>query len=228
MSAPELTVAIPAYKEAANLRHILPRLAAALAQVEHETLVVDTSSPQDDTRQVCADNGAGYINREGGDSYGDAVRSAIRHARGKYLLFMDADGSHRPEFVPQMLAARGERVVVAASRYVEGGGSENGAVSVLMSRTLNRVYCLALGIDCRDISNSFKLYNADALKKLKLECANFDIIEEMLFKLARADKGLAVKELPYVFQSRIEGRSKRNLLLFIFSYLRTLVKLRLS
>ena len=60
-----------------------------------------------------------------------------------------------------------------------GGATENSASLVVISRALNIVYSIVLGIKCKDISSSFKLYRADVLKSLELKCDHFDIVEEI-------------------------------------------------
>ena len=224
----ELSVVLPAYREAENLRALLPRLKATLAALTpaHEILVVDSFKPLDATAEVCAAGGARCVNRRGSDHFGDAVRTGIAEAGGRYVVFMDADGSHAPEFIAKLYARREEADVVIASRYTEGGDTENPRVLIAMSYVLNRIYGLVLGIRCRDISNSFKLYRARQLKPLKLYCDNFDIVEEILVKIVRADKAARILELPFTFEKRKFGETKRNLLAFILSFLVTLLRLR--
>lgn len=190
-------------------------------------LVVDTSKPLDSTKDVCLQCGATYINRSGGDNFGDAVRTGIQKAQGRYVVFMDADGSHTPEFIPNLYRYKDEYDVVIASRYVSGGYTENSRPLVLMSTVLNLTYRLVLGLNCKDISNSFKLYRAEQLKSLTLRCNNFDIVEEILFKLSRKYKA-RIKEVPAVFRKRMFGDTKRNLVTFMFTYFYTLCKLRLA
>lgn len=224
----ELSVVLPAYREEQNLRLLLPRLKAALGRLtpDHELLVVDSFHQADATAEICQANGARCVNRRHSDLFGDAVRTGIEEARGRYVIFMDADGSHAPEFIEQLYNHREEADIVIASRYIEGGDTENNPLLIAMSYVLNWIYGAVLGIKCRDISNSFKLYRAEQLKALKLYCGNFDIVEEILVKLVRNNKGARIKELPFTFEKRKFGETKRNLVVFIFSFLVTLLKLR--
>lgn len=224
----ELTVAIPAYSEAENLRILLPRLREVLRRegAVFEILVVDRAVEADDTKRICVDNGVAYANRENSDSFGDAIRTGIKLARGKYLVFMDADGSHPPEFVAKLYRSRNEADVVVASRYVAGGGTENARMLVLMSRFLNLIYSVVLNIHCRDISNNFKLYRRELFRDLEFYCDNFDIVEEILFKMVKKHAGLRIMELPFNFERRKFGETKRNLFAFILSFGVTLFKLR--
>ena len=64
------------------------------------------------------------------------------------------------------------------------------------------------------------------VKDLGLSCQNFDIVEEILFKIARAHPGVRIKEIPFSFKKRMFGQTKRSLLLFMMTYIFTIIKLR--
>ena len=96
-----------------------------------------------------------------------------------------------------------------------------------MSRILNITYSFVLGLPCNDVSNSYKIYRKDQLKSIDLTCNNFDIVEEIIFKIYRNNKNIKIKEVPYSFQKRMFGKTKRNLFLFIVTYVYTIVKLRI-
>jgi dolichol-phosphate mannosyltransferase len=223
----ELSLIIPAYREEENLRLVLPRVQKTLSQqgFSYEVLVVDTQSPLDKTAEACAENKVTYVPRENGNVYADAVRTGIKHASGKFILFMDADGSHTPEYIPELLKFRNDYDIVAASRYITGGDTENPKILIFLSWVVNAIYGLVLGIRIKDISNSFKLYRAEQIKTLELYCDHFDIIEEVIFKLHKKYK-IRVKEVPFTFKKRLFGESKRNLITFMIGYFFTLLKLR--
>ena len=223
-----LSVVFPSYLVEENLRQLLPRLMHVLdvLKVKNEVLVVDTLAPMDNTREVCEEHGVTYLNREGGDFYGDAVRTGIRQARGEFILFMDADGSHPPEFIRNLWNAAGASDIVIASRYVAGGATDNSRVLVLMSLLVNVIYALVLNLNCKDVSNSFKLYRAPLLKGLQLHCNNFDIVEEILYKIKKGHPAVRITELPFTFKKRMFGNTKRSLVRFVFSFIVTLLRLR--
>ena len=223
-----LSVILPAYMEEENLRQLLPRLTTVLSGIDPdgEIIVVDTLTPLDNTREVSEEHGVRCLNRRGGNSFGDAVRTGIAEARGEYVVFMDADGSHPPEFIRELWRERGNGDVVIASRYIEGGATDNSRMLVLLSHVVNLVYSVVLGLNCKDVSNSFKLYRGAMLKGLILGSKNFDIVEEILFKIKRDNRGLRIIELPFSFKKRMFGTTKRNLLVFVFSFAVTLLRLR--
>jgi dolichol-phosphate mannosyltransferase len=224
----DLSVVLPAYLEEENLRLLLPRLTRTveLLGIRWEVVVVETMQPMDKTADVCIENGCTCIARKGGNSFGDAVRTGIRNSRGERVLFMDADGSHPPEFIEELWRHRGNADVIIASRYTPGGVTENSWSLVLMSRALNLSYSWLLGLNCCDVSNSFKLYPGDSLRALRLECSNFDIVEEILCRLVHGKPPATVKEIPATFKNRMFGDTKRNLVVFVASYLYTILRLR--
>lgn len=234
----KLTVVLPSYREEENLRLLLPRIQEALRETmnrfagDYEILVIDTVKPLDSTEKACEQFGVRCVRRRPTNVYGDAVRTAIAEATGDWMIFMDADGSHGPEWLPKLIAAStaggGTADIVIASRYVEGGDTENPLVLILMSRVLNLTYSIVLGLKVKDVSNSFKMYRTALLRPLRLKCHDFDIIEEMLFRITRANRGVRIREIPFTFKARMFGQTKRNLVWFIIGYVFTILKLRFS
>lgn len=224
----DLSIIIPAYLEEENLRIILPRLKTVLGslKMQYEIDVIDTLDSMDNSRELCQANNVNYRHREHSNFYGDAVRTGIKYAQGQKIIFMDADGSHTPEFIPRLLEFGHDYDVVIASRYIAGGMTDNSFVLILMSKIVNTVYSKVLNLQCKDVSNSFKLYQSEMLKNLQLYSNNFDIVEEILFKLKKNNNDLKIKEIPYTFKERMFGHTKRNLLLFAFSYVYSLLKLK--
>jgi len=225
-----LSIILPAYREDENLNNILPRLNDVIKNLKliAEVIVVDTEVPLDKTYSVCKKFSVRYIRRKGGNYFGSAVRTGISAANGRLILFMDADGSHSPEFIPDLLEFSSSHDVVVASRYINKGHTENSLLLIWMSKFLNWTYSYILNIPCKDVSNSFKLYNSDDIKQLNLECNNFDIVEEILFKLCLKNPDIKIKEVPFTFKKRMFGETKRNLIVFMATYLWTIFKLKFS
>lgn len=226
----DLSVIIPAYQEAENLALLLPELQSVLQQLSthYEIIIVDTVTPLDNTRAICTAAQVNYIQRAPSNDFGDAIRSGIRASQGQFVIFMDGDGSHDPHFIAELYQYREDFDVVIASRYVSGGKTENPKILIFMSWVLNFIYSLVLGIKVKDISNSFKLYNGELLRSLKLSATNFDIIQEILFKLYRKKPKLRVKEIPFTFQQRKHGETKRRLFAFMLTYVFSVVKMKFS
>ena len=222
----ELTVALLAYGEAANLDKLLPAVIDTAEGIseDFEIIVIDGMESRDNTEEVCLKHGVRYRNQEE-PYYGGAYRTAIRYAKGKYFLIHDADGSHDPRDVERLYRKIQEGYdVVVGSRYMEGSHTQDKPVSIVMSKCLNLAYRLCLGLKVKDVSDSFRIYRTELLKALRLECDNYDIAEEILFKLKLNEPGIRMAEVPIVFHKRMEGESKRHLVKFIISYIKSLAR----
>ena len=224
----ELTVVLPAYREAESLRQLLPKLkSAADALTEsYEIVVVDASAALDDTQAVCDTMGVHHIFRHGGNRYGDAVRTGIAESTGRSVLLMDADGSHNPAEIVSLWRERGKADLIIGSRYAPGGHTQNPAVLIFLSFVVNVVYRLAFGLRVHDVTNSFRLYRGDQIRTLHLDSSDFEIVEEILIRLTFGPTHASVIEVPITFEKRQAGESKRNLVEFALSYIRSIIRLR--
>ena len=223
-----ISVIIPAYHEAENLRELLPKLKSVLLEIGHpyEVIIVDTVIKTDDTDEVCNINGCTYVNREQGNNYGDAIRTGIGRASHKYTVVMDADGSHNPNDIEKFYANIGKGYdLIIGSRYVHGGNSHNGIILKIMSYALNITYRVIFKIKAKDVSNSFRMYRTDQIKRLRLHCDNFDIVQEIIIKLLKTVSPFRLLEVPVFFDQRKHGESKRELGKFVLSYLLTIKRL---
>lgn len=222
-----ISVIIPAYKEKENLEVLLPKLQNVLGKIneKHEILVVDTQEKMDCTNEVCQKFHVKYLNRENGNFYGDAIRTGIKEAIGEKIVIMDADGSHDPKYLIEMYEVSKANDLVIGSRYVKNGKTENSLILIFMSLMVNVMYRLFLHLKVKDVSNSFRVYDGKKLKSIDITCSNFDLVEEILIKIILKYPRLTVKEVPIEFKKRLYGKSKRDLLKFILSYIVTMQRL---
>ena len=231
----KLIVIIPALDEQLSLRQLLPMVVielSSLTEWNSEVLtVIGVDSTQSDIQEILNCGGIPVI-RGPSNTFGDAIRTGFEVAQNynpDCILMMDADGSHSPKTIPRLVKtmSQGNFDIVIASRYAAGGGSHNSLLLKLMSRLLNYTYSMVLGIDAKDVSTNYKIYRAELLADIHLVCQNFDVVEEILLEIKRTKSGnLVIKEIPDHFEKRVLGKSKRNLMLFILSYITTLFRLR--
>ena len=225
-----INVVLLAYKEEENLKVLLPQIKEQVEKCgeEYEILVIDTEKALDNTEVVCKEHGAKYINQEY-PGFGGAFRTAIKYADKDKFLIMDSDGSHPPKNIPEIHAkfVNEKCDVVIGSRYVEGGVTNDAKSSIIMSHLLNFAFRVCLGLNAKDLSTDYRMYHTEQLKQVELECENYDVLEEVLLKLKlnKPDKNLKFGEVPINFQKRLYGESKRQLLKFIISYIKTLIRL---
>jgi dolichol-phosphate mannosyltransferase len=225
--SPEVTVVLPAYKEAESLKSLLPQLKAALALIvrHYEILVIDARVSVDETLEVCERNQIRHVFRRNGNFYGDAVRTGIQESRGEHILIMDADGSHNPAEIASLWLHRNNFDVVIGSRYSDGGSTENPRILIFMSWLVNLTFRVCFRLSCKDVTNSFRLYRGARLRAVRLQSQNFDIVEELLIKICSGPDAGTWKEVPIKFERRKAGESKRNLFAFALTYFWTLIRL---
>lgn len=223
-----ISVVLLAYKEAENLKILLPQIIENLGKIkeDYEILVIDSATPLDNTKEVCAEFNARYINQEE-PGFAGAFRTGIKYAELDKFLIMDSDGSHNPIYIPDIYNkfVKNKYDLVIGSRYVKGGHTNDSKSSIIMSKILNTVFRICLGIKASDISTDFRMYHTKQLKAISLKCKNYDVLQEVLLKLKMNRKDFIIGEVPISFDKRMFGESKRKLIPFIVSYIKTLIRL---
>ncbi|MCB9851438.1 MAG: polyprenol monophosphomannose synthase [Phycisphaerales bacterium] len=227
--APGLAVSIvvPTYKEADNLLTLVTRIVQAM-QPSHDTfeiIIVDDDS-QDGTERIVGQlTDAGYpvrlIVRRGRRGLSTAVVEGVQAATGEVLVCMDADLSHPPEAVPQLVAALAEADFVIGSRYVAGGGTDQ---DWGVFRRLNSLAATLLArpfTSARDpMAGFFALRRETFASAAPLDPVGYKIGLELIVKC----RCRRVVEIPIQFADRTAGKSKLNLR-EQFNYLRHLARL---
>lgn len=220
-----ISVVLLAYKEEENLKILLPQIIENVNKTgeDYEILVIDTEKPTDNTEGVCKKYGAVYINQEL-PGFAGAFKTGIKYAKFDKFLIMDSDGSHDPTRIPAIheLFVSGNYDLVIGSRYVKGGKTNDAKTSIVMSKILNTVFRISLGIKAKDISTDFRMYKTELLKQVELTATNYDVLEEVLMRIKLIKPDFKIGEVPINFCKRMYGESKRRLLPFIISYIKTL------
>jgi glycosyltransferase involved in cell wall biosynthesis len=219
----DVSVVLPVVNERENLRELLPRLHALFERehLSHEIIVVDGGST-DGTRESAAALGARVV-PERRRGYAGALETGFAAAHGDYVLTLDADLSHEPDFVAKLWRARERADIVIASRYTRGGVAYTSFTRRAMSRILNAVLRRLLSMPVRDLSSGYRLYRREALQDLNLEGRNFEALEEILVKAYA--RGFSVTEVPFTYFPRGAGRSHAKLVRFGLDIMRSSVKL---
>ena len=220
--AETLSVVILTRNEAENLDALLPALAKILgrAGIAYEVIVLDAASP-DGTAAVARRHGVRVVQQER-PGYANALRSGFAHCKGDFVLTLDADLSHGPEFVLDMIKERNDAEIVIASRYVARGGAVMPPTRRALSFMLNRLYGRTLGLPIKDLSSGFRLYRRTALAELAPRGEHFDVLPEIV--ALAFFRGHRVREVPFHYRARMNGVSKARVLRFAPSYVRTLLR----
>lgn len=219
----DLSIILPVVNEADNIRQLIPRLKVVMERerLSFEIIVVDGGS-SDGTVQTAVELGARAMT-ERRRGYAGALETGFAEAHGDYVLTLDADLSHEPAFAVKLWRARIEADIVIASRYARGGTAYAGTMRIWLSRLLNLWMRRLLSMPVRDLSSGFRLYRRAALRNLKLEARNFEVIEEVLVKAYA--QGFSIFEVPFTYFPRESGRSHARLLRFGLDLIRASARL---
>lgn len=214
---PRVLVAVATYNERENLPSLIDAIRQALP--EADVLIVDDNSPDGTGRwaddRAAADQRVTVLHRQGKLGLGSATFAAMRCAiqRGyEVVCTLDADWSHPPDRLPELVAGTGRADVAIGSRYVRGGQIEGWPVNRrIASRLVNAAARWLLRLPVRDASGAFRAYRVDRLREFDFDSMRnlgYAYLEEILWRLKR--QGASFAEVPIVFTERRAGASKLN------------------
>lgn len=208
---------IPTYNEIEALPLTVERLRAAVP--DSEVLIVDDNSP-DGTGDLAEDLRRDdpqihVLHRRAKNGLGGAYIAGFRWGLERdYGVFveLDADGSHQPEQLPDLLARIGEADLVIGSRWVAGGAVVNWPLHrTLISRAGSFYSRTMLGLRVRDITAGFRAFRRSTLEEIDLESiesVGYGFQVDMTYRVARRRK--TIVEVPITFVERTLGASKMN------------------
>ena len=218
----KISIVIPTYNEADNLPSITEAL-LALPLDDLHLIFVDDSSP----------DGTGEIADRLASSYPDTI--TVAHRSGKLglgtayslgfqmaldqgaetIVQMDADFSHSPEYIPEMISNLDENDVVVGSRYVTGGGVDQDWSwwRYLLSWWANQIYTrLVMGVKVQDATAGFKAFRRDVLAAIDLtDVVSNGYVFQVEIAFLCQKLGFRVMELPIYFDDRRIGQSKMDI-----------------
>jgi dolichol-phosphate mannosyltransferase len=216
--APEVWVILPTYNEAENLERIVSAVLERLPP-SRRVLIVDDNSP-DGTGEIAdrlaaAGDSVAVLHRQRKEGLGPAYLAGFRVALeggARRIIEMDADFSHDPAYLPELIAATERADLAIGSRYIPGGGvTDWGPLRRFISRGGSAYARIALGLPVRDLTGGFKCFRREVLESINLstiEARGYAFQVETTYRAIRA--GFRVVEVPIVFRDRREGSSKMS------------------
>ncbi len=211
-------VIIPTYNEIENLKNLFPAL-MNLSE-KFDVLVVDDSSP-DGTGNFVIEKSKNnsrihLLSRAKKEGLGKAYIAGFKWGIEKgydVLTEMDADFSHRPEDLNEILKKIETTDVVIGSRYVAGGATVNwGLIRKIISKGGGIYSRMILGFPIQDWTGGFNSWKVEVLKKINLDTIQsngYSFQIELKYKASK--HGFKVVEYPIVFEDRRVGQSKMSL-----------------
>ncbi|VXA94014.1 polyprenol monophosphomannose synthase [Aeromicrobium sp. 9AM] len=222
-------VVIPTYNEALGVRTVLDEVLRSVPDAD--ILVVDDNSP--DGTGALVEAHPAYLTRlllltrSEKDGLGAAYRAGFTWALARdydVIVQMDADLSHPPAKIPELVAALGQADVAIGSRYVRGGGVDNWTWRRrVISRVGNAYVRVVLGLRVRDATAGFRAFRRDSLLRLGVLESQSNGYAFQIENTWRASRmGLTTTEVPITFTDRTVGESKMSTAIIREAVLRVL------
>jgi len=226
MKAMKTTVVIPAKNEERSIGKIITKC----RKYAQEILVVDGHS-RDGTAKVARRLGARVV-QDHGRGKGDGIRVGIQEAKGDILVFIDADGSHDPNDIPELIKPikQGRADMVVGSRGMGGSDELHGDVEKLLRMIGSDIILIGINkkfkVNLTDSQNGFRAVRTKAARNLRLEENITTIEQEMTIKCLK--KGFRISEVPTHEYARAHGASVIKLRRVWFRYVWSFLKYLLS
>ncbi|KAK2750997.1 dolichol-P-mannose synthesis [Myotisia sp. PD_48] len=223
MSPNKYSVILPTYNERKNLPIICWLIEKTFREsnLDWEVIIVDDGSPDgtlEIAKQLQSVWGSNHIilkPRAGKLGLGTAYVHGLQFATGNFVIIMDADFSHHPKFIPEMIRIQEatKADIVTGTRYASRENLHGGVygwdlVRKLTSRGANLIADIVLMPGVSDLTGSFRLYKKPVLEKVikVTESKGYTFQMEMMVR-AKA-MGYKVEECPITFVDRLYGESK--------------------
>jgi len=213
----KVLVVVPTYNERQNLEELAPKVLSQLPDAE--LLVVDDGSP-DGTGEYAdglaeGDPRVHVLHRPGKMGLGSAYVKGFQYALGtdaELVIQMDADFSHDPNVIPDLVEKTADHDVVIGSRYITGANVVNWPLQRLFLSYFANVYThIVTGLPLRDSTGGFKCFRRNVLEAIDLDAVRSDGYSfqiEINFRCWR--KGFSMREIPIIFVDRHSGTSKMS------------------
>ncbi len=206
-----LSVIIPTYNEDENIETIVILLSKVLRRIDYELIICDDNSSDNTIKVIKQLSGKFPVRlllREGSRGLSLAVIDGFKSAKGDILCVMDADMSHPPESIPEMLSKIEKEGfdLVVASRYVNGSVIIGWSIVRKISSYISSIFSRPL-TSITDPLSGFFMLTKPVIENLNLKVKGYKILLEILVR-GNYEK---VSEVPFVFKNRKFGCSKLTL-----------------
>lgn len=214
----EIGVLLPTYREAENISNLIEDIEGL--KLNSTILVIDDSSP-DQTAEIVQEKQSKYGNillclRPKKSGLGTAITDGFKfflnsRSPPKYIITMDADYSHNPKDIPQLISIMNgtDCGIAVGSRYIKGGHIENWPFTrKIISRTANSIAKFSLGLKPHDCTSGFRCYSTKFLSTAigNLHSHTYEIQIETIRQAHL--RNFNVRETPILFINRKNGKSK--------------------
>ncbi len=214
-----VSVVIPAMNEENNIGAVLDDLSKVFNQAssyQFETIVVDDHS-KDKTASIAMSRNVKVLSNHRPPGKGHALITGFENANGDYIVMMDADYSHRPEDIPDLLKILEGGAGLAIGSRIYGGSDEYTRIRAFGNIVLTMLFGIFHKRYLSDALNGFKAFKAEIFKNFRYTSRDFEIEIELLVNTLRSNMDIA--ETPSHERTRMHGTSKSKILKHGFNFL---------
>ena len=225
-----ISIIIPTYKEEALIGKLIDAISSQMIGLDYEIVVVDDSSPDNTSKEVIGRFGnteeVVLLERKKRGVF-SAQLDGTKVATGEILVLMDADFSHPPQKIRELISVLNQFDIVSCSRFLKESKMIAPFTRKYSTIAFNYIIRILLNFGISDYTSIFFAVKRNSWEKLKF---HYDSIwgeaGMEIFKQARLNN-LLIKEIPFIYNYREEGESKAdNYLKYAFVYMKRALQVR--
>ena len=229
-----VSIILPTYNEKENIIRLITAITKEFTterqNIDYEIVIVDDNSKDGTPKLIddcaCGDEHIIAVHRLNKKGIFSAIQDGIKLCNGKYFVIMDSDFSHPPAIISKLIENAGEFDMVSGSRFLKESGIEAPFMRKFCTIILNKFCSIMICRSYTDLTGGFHLINKEKFMEFEFKYptiwGEFDM---ELFYLAIKHK-LKIKEVPFVYKFREEGKSKsENLLKYGYIYVKRALQL---
>lgn len=222
-------VMLPTFNERENIQKLIPEILSIDPNLS--IVVVDDDSPDETWKLVREMAGKEdrifLIHRTGAKGRGTAGIEGFLYAIRSgvdYILEMDADYSHHPKYIPELVSAMEESDVAIGSRLIQGGEEKGRNIfRTVVTWFANNYIRLIMGVSIKDCTSGYRCFKREVLESVNLDkmvSVGPSIVEEILY--ACVLRGYKIKEIAILFEDRVHGETTKTLWQYIDTALKVI------
>ena len=230
----EISIVLPTYNEEGNIGRLVRGINKVMSKTKYknsyEIVIVDDNSSDKTSEMIdklSKKDKVVALHRYKDKGIFSAVLAGVKIANGKYILNMDSDFNHPPEYILRLLKYKDKYDIVLCSRFVKGGDMPSTFISKYGAIGINRIISNILHLGINDGNGGFHIMKKSDFDRIKFryEVVFGEFGFELFYRARRL--GLKIKEVPFVYRIRDSGESGMgNKLKMSYVYLKRALQLR--
>lgn len=204
----KVSIILPTYNEKENILELISRIKSVMKGYKFEIIVVDDDSPDKTWKSASGISSVNVIRRIGKKGIAGAINEGIQHAKGDYIIWMDADLSHPPENIPELLKElKVYSDIAICSRYAKDGKDARAFIRRFTSRLFNIYASIILGHNIKDYDSGYIAVKKKVFRSIKFPAyGHGEYFIEFVYKASK--RNFIISEIGFTNIDRAAGDSK--------------------